>query len=380
MKRIFAFVLSLIFSVAASAQTVTHPVIVPDIPGYVTLKGDMHLHTVFSDGSVWPTSRVEEAILEGLDFIAITDHVEVGLTKKIRDGFFECDRNKSYEIARDFAKSRGVIVIHGGEITRGMPPGHFNATFVNDSEALSAASASTKNHVDGMKAALTEARRQGAFLVWNHPHWNKQAPNETVWYPEHNDLYAAGMMDGIEIFNHCDGYSPEAHHWAVEKGLTIVSGTDAHKLLASRVDYFHGAFRPMNLVFAKERSEESIHEALKEGRNAVFAEGKVYGDAGFLVPLVNGILEIVSVTRTSKGVSIKIHNGSSIPVLLEKSGSTAYGYIRSLSVLPGSDCTINVQALDKGTKLDEPFSIGFKVMNFFVDAGVPLDYTLKVTL
>lgn len=50
MKRISVFALSLIFSFAASAQTVKHAVIVPDIPGYVTLKGDMHLHTVFSDG------------------------------------------------------------------------------------------------------------------------------------------------------------------------------------------------------------------------------------------------------------------------------------------------------------------------------------------
>ncbi|MBQ7268974.1 MAG: CehA/McbA family metallohydrolase [Bacteroidales bacterium] len=378
MKRILVSVLSLIFSAAASAQTVTHPVIVPDIPGYVTMKGDMHLHTVFSDGTVWPTTRVEEAILEGLDFIAITDHVEVGLTKRIRDGLFNCDRNKSFEIARDFAKNRGVIVIHGGEITRGMPPGHFNATFVNDCEALSAASASSKNHFEGMTAALKEARRQGAFLVWNHPHWNRQAPNETVWHPEHSDIYEAGLMDGIEIFNHCDGYSPEAHHWAVEKGLTIVSGTDAHTMLASRVDYVHGAFRPMNLVFATARSEEAIYGALKEGRNAVFAEGKVYGDARFLVPLVDEILKIVSVTRSPKGVSIRIHNGSSIPVQLEKSGSTAYGYIRSITVLPGSDCTINVIPLDKGTKMDDSFSIGFKVMNFFVDAGVPLDYTLKV--
>lgn len=378
MKRISLFALSLIFSFAASAQTVKHAVIVPDIPGYVTLKGDMHLHTVFSDGTVWPCTRVEEAVLEGLDFIAITDHVELGLTKKIRDGFFNCDRNKSFEIARDFAKNRGVIVIHGAEITRGMPPGHFNATFINDSEALSAASASTKNHVEGMTAALREARRQGAFLVWNHPHWNRQAPNETVWRPEHSDIYAAGLMDGIEIFNHCDGYSPEAHHWAVERGLTIVSGTDAHKMLASRVDYLHGAFRPMNLVFATSRSEEAIHEALKAGRNAVFAEGKVYGDASLLAPLVDSILEIVSVTRHAKGVSIKIHNGSSIPVQLDKSGSTDYGYMRSITFPPGADFTLNVTPLDKGKKLDEPFSIGFKVMNFFVDAGVPLDYTIQV--
>ena len=48
----------------------------PDIPGYVTLKCDFHSHTVFSDGNVWPTQRVGEAWRDGLDALAITDHIE----------------------------------------------------------------------------------------------------------------------------------------------------------------------------------------------------------------------------------------------------------------------------------------------------------------
>ena len=48
----------------------------PDIPGFKTLKCDFHMHTVFSDGNVWPTVRVDEAVREGLDVIAITDHIE----------------------------------------------------------------------------------------------------------------------------------------------------------------------------------------------------------------------------------------------------------------------------------------------------------------
>ena len=48
----------------------------PDIPGYRTLVCDFHLHTVFSDGSVWPDFRVQEAIRDGLDAISITEHLE----------------------------------------------------------------------------------------------------------------------------------------------------------------------------------------------------------------------------------------------------------------------------------------------------------------
>lgn len=33
----------------------------PQIPGYTILKCDFHMHTIFSDGIVWPTLRVDEA-------------------------------------------------------------------------------------------------------------------------------------------------------------------------------------------------------------------------------------------------------------------------------------------------------------------------------
>ena len=49
----------------------------PNIPGYLTLKCDLHMHTVFSDGSVWPDIRVEEAVKDGLDAIATTEHLEL---------------------------------------------------------------------------------------------------------------------------------------------------------------------------------------------------------------------------------------------------------------------------------------------------------------
>ena len=75
-------ILFLFVSVVCFSQTVTEtrtnsPIFeIPDIPGYYTMKCDFHMHTVFSDGKVWPDIRVNEAIAEGLDAISITDHVE----------------------------------------------------------------------------------------------------------------------------------------------------------------------------------------------------------------------------------------------------------------------------------------------------------------
>ena len=45
----------------AMGADVRHEIHFPNLPGYQTLKCDLHMHTVFSDGEVWPTVRVREA-------------------------------------------------------------------------------------------------------------------------------------------------------------------------------------------------------------------------------------------------------------------------------------------------------------------------------
>lgn len=50
-----------LFQAAALRGQSRHEIRMPDIMGYTTLKCDLHMHTVFSDGLVWPTVRVDEA-------------------------------------------------------------------------------------------------------------------------------------------------------------------------------------------------------------------------------------------------------------------------------------------------------------------------------
>ena len=60
----------------AVAAEVRREIEFPDLAGYQTIACDLHMHTVFSDGLVWPTVRVAEAWRQGLDAMAITDHIE----------------------------------------------------------------------------------------------------------------------------------------------------------------------------------------------------------------------------------------------------------------------------------------------------------------
>ena len=97
---------------------------IPDVDGFHVLKCDFHTHTIFSDGRVWPTMRVDEAWKDGLDAIAITDHIEVRPWKPFVSGG---DLNSSFDIAKQRADQIGFIVIKGIEITRAKPLGHINA-------------------------------------------------------------------------------------------------------------------------------------------------------------------------------------------------------------------------------------------------------------
>lgn len=379
MKKKILLLFIAAFPMFAASAAVPHPIVVPDIDGYKTLKADLHIHTVFSDGSVWPTTRVEEAMMDGLDVIAITDHVDTRLQKYTNNGMFNCNRNESYRIAAAAGKAADILVIHGGEISRGMPPGHWNTLFVDDCDAIAAAAETyDDDHVKAMRAGLAEARRQGAFTVWNHPHWERQAQNETRWYDEHTQLYDEGYMCGIEIFNGFCGYSPEAHRWAVDRGCTLICGTDTHKPLFLTVDYTNGMHRPVTLIFARERTLEGVREALDNRRTAVLAEERVYGSEELLGQLFAKSFEVSNIRYSQKKVTFDVVNRSSIPLVLSKApGSEKVVYPRDMVVRPFERMTITIYGLDNKKPIGlDSFDVNFNVNNFLTEPGRPLVYSL----
>ena len=148
----------------------------PDTAEYETLVVDLHTHSVFSDGHVWPSIRMGEAILDGLDAIAVTEHLE--WQPHLAD-IPHPDRNRSYEEARSsLPVDSELIVIAGSEITRGTPYGHMNAVFIEDANELLEVGdppvpfdAREYSRMAGQwpaQAAVDAANEQGAFVFWNH--------------------------------------------------------------------------------------------------------------------------------------------------------------------------------------------------------------------
>jgi predicted metal-dependent phosphoesterase TrpH len=364
--------LALCTQIALAHEPITRartPVNIPDIPGYVTLKCDFHIHTVFSDGYVWPTVRSEEAWREGLDAIAITDHIEYQPHK----ADVSTNHNRSYQIARKTGDELDLLVIKGSEITRQMPPGHLNAIFLTNSLPLA-----TTNWQDQARIA----HDQGAFVFWNHPGWSTQLKDgKTVWYDEHSWLVEQGYLQGIEVVNARD-YYPEAHRWAIEKRLTMFSNSDIHPPIGHDYEIHAGDHRPLTLVFAKDRTPEAIKEALFARRTAVYSGARLIGEEQFLKPIFTNAVKFVkaSVTITSKDKHfLQLANSSDITYELERVADSAdISTPKSLRLASNKTVLFEVKAKAAAANGTKQIAATYRVKNLLVRPDEPLTVTLPL--
>ena len=253
----------------------------PDTADHMTLVVDLHTHSVFSDGHVWPSIRVGEALRDGLHAIAVTEHLEY--QPHLAD-IPHPDRNRAYEATLEAAKDTDLMVIAGTEITRGDPAGHMNAIFISDANAIlnvdnpPADSSDTRAYYEAAAAwpvqnAVDAAHAQNAFIFWNHPYWTVQRSDGIARMTDfHQRNIAAGKLHGIEIANGND-YSAEAHAIALDYDLALIGVSDVHNL----IDWDYPPYpphenhhRPVNLVLADERSQDAMLQASLSITNAAY--------------------------------------------------------------------------------------------------------------
>jgi len=279
----------------------------PDIPGYITLTGDFHVHTDFSDGVVWPTYRIDEAVHEGIDIISITDHVEY---RPHKDFMKDPGHNQSYNVALPYAKDRNVILVKGVEITRPMPTGHLNCLFVTDVDKLT--------EPDFMKV-MEEANRQGAFVFWNHPGWKTQQPDGIPrFHPVHEELLKKGWLHGVEFYNTKAAYG-FVLDWCRDRNLTVFANSDVHIAVSDFWEKERGEVRPVTLVFAKDRSVDGVRDALKNGRTlALFHGDSLGGKKEWAEEFFRNSIKVESPHSEDKDVMfVQVVNKGAIPFRLK---------------------------------------------------------------
>jgi hypothetical protein len=327
---------------------------IPDIPNYKTLKCDFHMHTVFSDGEVWPTTRVDEAHREGLDAIAITDHVEYHPHKKD----VVCALNRPYEIALPRAEKLGLLLVPAAEITRSPLDGHYNCLFLKDAEPLD---------TPYLKDALKKANDQGAFVFWDHPGWEVKDGN--YFLDSHKEIIKDKLIQGIETANG-DDYYEEGLKRGLEFGLVLLGNSDWHDPFEPPTEK-REKHRNVTLVFARERTNDSLKEAIVQGRTAVWHSDRLIGRPEYLQPLFNASVRVEKVeTLSDNQVNVTLQNTSIVPCRLVQ---TENGEKKTIEI-PGCGKAEVKMSLKKGEK----GSLRGTVENYIVAPGKGLDVTLEI--
>ena len=372
----------------------------PNTEKYKVIVADLHTHSVFSDGAVWPNVRVEEAVRDGIDLLAITEHLEY---QPHIDDIPHPDRNRSFDIAEDIAKNKDLTVINGAEITRMFPPGHINAIFIEDANKLiyldeakiseakeilkEVPEESLTNYEDlswledaalaslwPVKSALIEARNQNAFTFWNHPAWSSE---EFIGQPMlreiHKEFFRDNLLHGIEVANG-DGYSEEAFRIALEYGLTVLGTSDVHGLIDWDYPSSIGAHRPVTLILSESNSIDAIKSSLFSGKTVVWFKNNLIGLENNILELTNSYLKAkkVEILENSDIARVEIENVSDVRFIIQLlDQSSVVNESNLIEIAPNEKTVLQIDnGIDKG-------SLDVKILNAFIAPNKNLLTTLK---
>lgn len=372
----------------------------PNTEKYKVIVADLHTHSVFSDGAVWPNVRVEEAVRDGIDLLAITEHLEY---QPHIDDIPHPDRNRSFDIAEDIAKNKDLTVINGAEITRMFPPGHINAIFIEDANKLiyldetkiseakeilkEVPEESLTNYEDlswledaalaslwPVKSALIEARNQNAFTFWNHPAWSSE---EFIGQPMlreiHKEFFRDNLLHGIEVANG-DGYSEEAFRIALEYGLTVLGTSDVHGLIDWDYPSSIGAHRPVTLILSESNSSDAIKSSLFSGKTVVWFKNNLIGLENNILELTNSYLKAkkVEILENSDIARVEIENVSDMRFIIQVlDQSSVVNESNLIEIAPNEKTVLQIDnGIDKG-------SLDVKILNAFIAPNKNLLTTLK---
>ncbi|RPJ37676.1 MAG: hypothetical protein EHM35_06180 [Planctomycetaceae bacterium] len=242
---------------------------------YEVLRGDFHMPTIHSDGSLLPADRVMEAWQFGYDVIAITDHGSI----------------RAYEEALPTAKALGILLFRGVE-TGLSGQEHLVALDFSAGYELRNPHQWAETPGQGRVFYQDELQRTaaaGAFVLYAHPHVGLREP---VLWGIHQ-----GLVLGIEVKNDVVGsewntveslgtyWYPFGFDCAVEHNLTIFANSDVHGARAE-------VPQATTLILAGDRSLEGVMEAFRAGRTLAYFNNMLCSHEWVLKLLMSSLVDV----------------------------------------------------------------------------------------
>jgi DNA polymerase (family 10) len=205
---------------------------VPRLVSRDDIRGDLHLHTSYSDGRDPLRHMVLAARALGYEYIAITDHSEhAGASRTLT---LDDVARQSEEIAQLRAELPGMTILHGIEVDI-MPDGSLDCpdrVLASLDIVLASLHDSGGHDSKRLTRRCLEAIRHPFVSVITHPA-NQLVGRRAGYDMDYDAIYAAAAETGtaLEIDgapSHLD-LSGERAREAVQAGVTVVIDSDCHR-------------------------------------------------------------------------------------------------------------------------------------------------------
>ncbi|CAN5665810.1 DNA polymerase/3'-5' exonuclease PolX [soil metagenome] len=240
------------------------------------IRGDLHMHSTYSDGRDTLDAMVGQCMALGYEYIAMTDHSErAGASRTVTIELLARQRD---EIARLRERYRQLAILHGIEVDV-MPDGRLDfPDRVLEPLDIVLASVHDSAHQDarGLTARCLQAIRHPLVTILTHP-GNRIVGRRAPYPLDYAAVYAAAAetgtaleIDGAPMHLDLDGDQARA---AIGAGATVVIDSDAHRAAAlARQMHFgvgtarRGLVEPRHVLNARPLAEVRRFIAAKRRR------------------------------------------------------------------------------------------------------------------
>jgi histidinol phosphatase-like PHP family hydrolase len=262
--------------------------------GLKPLKGDLHMHTTFSDGNRSPLAMALASIEKGMDFLAITDH----------------DNYAGYQNAlqKVVQNELDIILIPGEEVSVGIGDtklskgnGHMlslNAKegvhemrqdreiYENELQKIASNLKDLDENIDPLHYArniwaIRAIKNAGGVAVLCHPNWIYYDKKYHLHQPIFKQMLKEKLIDGIEVFGDVDGLDEcntlsqlELLNQCKMDDFFLLGNSDSH-------DSDVGIGERFSIIFASEHSNDGVVNSLKD-KKCVAVQKRIEGNFGLL--------------------------------------------------------------------------------------------------
>ena len=239
------------------------------------LKGDLHTHTVYSDGYITPQLIVATAKKCGLDFLAVTDHNgyegSVATEEECRKLGNPVTIIRGEEISSEFSPMHVLAIGTKEKIA----PYEYSQEIFNEPEVIAELDTTTNINCDkkafvGTQRLFRKIKELGGISFICHPMWKPLSPHKERMDTPISlilELCKNKEFDGMEVV----AGSPfgEKHATNIQEliaretnvsfdKMPIIGTTDSHTAIVDRIFGKH-----YTIAFAKSESYENIVDAIR---------------------------------------------------------------------------------------------------------------------